>query len=685
MQADAIDSGAWSVEARNVPVVIKIKNHANRETLAAQLKRWFKRGLKCLLVATFTDDGDDYQLPVRVINLVPDPDYAHRYTLLLQGVDTAWRSVSPETDDWNPVMLSGGVATKTITVGGDDETRLSVTLTCTVGPTSGYLYQQLYQLPNVQNVNFGWGPWMIELNTAALIADNANKCQVNQSGGIDASVTTIPYDSVTGSIPSAGMGYVDTEQIRWTGKTGTTSGTLTGVTRGIGGTTAASHADNAEIKLSLIQANCADVRVHLNGKETPRWIADPNTTTTAIWFNLWMDAGYSLTQSAAWDNSTDYPYLELQNKPNNKTALGKMPKSGILIHGSEWVLYDGINTTTRRITIIKRGLFGTTKQAHSAGDTWVYQQNAIALVYGNSSVSDPSLDDTHYDDTKPLFDLSASDNAQWVWTASTQFRDINNTGRTGGWSTFEKKNGTVTKLYDITQDADSGNPAMGQKIGSYLKGTGYVNDIATLRHVFSRACGLNTLTVTGKKYRNGTAYPSVAAFQKSKDGEKWATMFSEGKPTGLKTWTNWSTHSGVSFGSGMKWTALVFSGSIGGTDIYAMHECLTATITFVTANLPTGTLLPRTSNFQLDLNIANNANSDAIDLLTPMLIGKPFALDGENRLATYDNSNAHDAIRLNDESRSIWIRLNPGSNELQITATDVGTMNAELSWYKRRL
>lgn len=685
MQGDAVDSGAWTVEPRNVPLTIVIKNYANREALKAQLRSWFKRGTAGNLVANFSIDGSDYQIPVRVSNLVQDPDFPMRFTVLLQGVDTAWRSVLPETDTWNPITLSSGVATKSITVGGNDDTRLIATLTCTVGPTSGYLWQQLYQLPNVPGVNLGWGPWFISVDTAALVADNTNKCQLNLVSGIDAVTTTIPYDTVTGSIPSAGMGYWGTEQIRWTGKTGTTSGNLTGVTRGIGGTTATTHADNSEIKLSIIQANCADLRVVLNGKEVPRWIYGANTSSTKVVINLWQDVGYSLTLGAAWDNTTDYPYIEFQNTVKNKAALAKMPRSGILIHGSEWALYDGINDVTRRITVVKRGLYGTSKQSHSVGDAFVYQQNVIALVYGNSTVTDPALDDPHYDDTKPLILLSSSDNTSWVWDSTTQFRDVDGTGRTAGWSVFVKRTGDVSKNYDITTDADSGNPAMGQKIGSYLKGTGYVQDVATLRHTFSRACGLNTLTVTGKKYRNGSVYPGIAAFQKSKDGTLWTIMFSEAKPASQSVWTNWATHSAVSFGSGMKWVSLIFSGTIGGSGIYAMHECLTATVTFITANLPTGTLLTKTNNFQLDLNLANNANSDAIDLLAPMLIGKPLTIDGENRLMTYDTSSAFDAVRYNDESRSIPIRLKPGTNQLQITAVDVGTSNVALSWYKRRI
>jgi tail protein len=683
MQSDPLDSGAWTVEARSVPIKIRINNYTNRYTLISQLKGWMKRGTKGNLVVTFVDEGIDYQIPVRVINLIQDPDYPMYFTALLQGVDTAWRSVSAQTDTWHGITGTGG--SKSITVGGDDVTRLSLTLTPTAA--AGYLYQELVKLPNKPGVNLGWGPWRLTLNTTSMIADNSNKCQINQGGGINNSVTTIPYDTVTGVIPSAGMGMINgLEQIKWTGKTGTTSGNLTGCTRGIGGTTAQSHADNVEIKVSIIQANCADVRLGVNGSDTNRWIADPNTSATKIWFNIWLDVGYQVTLGVAIAGSGTISYIELANTPNNRLALARMARSGILIHGTEWFYYDGINVATRRLTVIKRTFLGTTIQAHNVGDAFDYQQNTIVLSYSNSSASLPDASDSHYDDTKPLFNLSSSDNDSWVYDTSTQFRDINNTGRTGGFATFERKSGTVTELYDITQDADSGNPAMGEKIGSYPRGNGYLPDNAVLRYVLYRACGLNTIgSATGQKFKHGTVYPATAAVQKSTNGVNWLNMFSETAPTTRDLWTAWASHTGVSFGTGFKWMALAFVGQIAGIGAYAMHEILTLTITFITANLPTATLMGRVSNASIDLNLTNNANSTAMDLKGPALLNKVLTIDGENYQVTYDGQNAHDMVRLNDESRAVFIELKPGTNPLQITAADVGVLDVDLSWYKRRL
>ena len=63
-------------------------------------------------------------------------------------------------------------------------------------------------------------------------------------GAIDAVATTITVDSTTG-FTSTGVVFIQDEQISYTGLTGTT---FTGCTRGVGGTTAATHADNLPVR-----------------------------------------------------------------------------------------------------------------------------------------------------------------------------------------------------------------------------------------------------------------------------------------------------------------------------------------------------------------------------------------------------------------------------------------------------
>jgi hypothetical protein len=680
-EADAEDAGTFTVDAQTVAVQIQVLNYASRVALTAQLQKWFKRGTLGDLVVTYGDDSLNYYKPCRVVNLIQDPEHSLYFTALLSTGWTAWRAVTAETYTWD---LTGTGGSHDLALSGDDETPLSVTFELS-GVGGGFLYQRLYQLVNAPNTvpALGFGPWCVTINTAALLADNANKCQV-AGGGIDDEVTTVPYDTVTGTIPSVGSGYVGTEQITWTGKTGTTSGNLTGVTRGAGGTTPAAHADDAEIKLSYMQANCADLRIFINGRETKRWIASPNNAATKIWFNLAIGPGYSLALREALDDSTDYPYLNFVVSADTKAAVGAMPGEGLVVHGTEWVKYRR-GSGLSRLEVIERGVLGTTKQAHAIGDAFQFIENAITVCYGNSGLTAPSTGDAHYDDTKPLFLLTSSDNASWVYDATTLFYDAGGTGRTGGFTpAIVQRLGEVSDTYPVKRNAASGDPAMGMKIGSFLRGASWTAERAKIAWQLYRACGIDTTTLAGEKYRTDAAWPAIPGLQISSDGAAYTNVWLEATPGSADTWTALATHSAVDM-SDARWMRLMFNGAYAAaSDSYALFEVQTGTIAFVSANLPTGTLLAQATNGQLDLTLENTTNEDAIEAVMPMLLGLALVLDGEEKTILYNNVNAHEAVTLDDESRDWWIRLEPGTNALTVTATNVGTLEAVLSWRRRR-
>lgn len=684
INADSQDSGAYTVDVQTVTLSVQVKNYASRVSLIAQLKSWFKRGTQGDVVVLYMDDGLTYFRTCRVVNLIQDPIYPLNFTVILQSGQTAWQAVTPDTYVWN---LTGTGGNHTVNNLGDDETPLSVTFQLSAGGAKGYLYQRLYQLLNVPApvAPLGYGPWCITLDTAALIADNANKMQINQVGGITAGLTTIPYDTVTGVIPSIGMGYVDSEQITWTGKTGTTSGNLTGVVRGVGGTTAATHADNAVIKMSLMLANCADLRIFANGSETNRWVANPNTASTNVWFIVTMNQGYNLVLRTGGDldSSIDYPYLLFAVTPDTLAAISAMPAEGILVHGTEWLKYQK-STFPYKLILVERGVLGTTKQAHTAGVTFSYMQNVITVCYGDSAAILPASADASYDNTKPLFSLTASSNTAWVYDATSAFFETQSLGRTGGINpSIVATLGEVSVRYGIKQNAVSGDPAVGMKIGSFFRGSSWVSENARIAFHLYRSCGITTTTFTGEKYRTDTAWPN-AVLQISNDGANYTDIWNEATPGSPAVWTALATHSAVAMNNAT-WMRFMFNGAYpAGVNSYAMFEILTGTINFVSGNLPTGSLLSQKVSAQLDLALTNGANNDELDVLIPMLVGLPLELDGEAKTVLYHNTNAQDVIALNDESRDVWVRLVPGNNSLTVAAVDVGTLAATLSWYRRR-
>ena len=106
--------------------------------------------------------------------------------------------------------------------------------------TSGGIRVQTYYSvgPAEQLPGFGWG-------LATFGGTVANALTTTLNGAIDASTTTIVLTSVV-NFPSTGTNHIQigSEEISYTGISGNT---LTGVTRGARGTTAASHSDGATI------------------------------------------------------------------------------------------------------------------------------------------------------------------------------------------------------------------------------------------------------------------------------------------------------------------------------------------------------------------------------------------------------------------------------------------------------
>src|SRR5262245_49055770 len=173
--ADSHDAGMFIVNAQSKVLSIEIVDYANRNALIAQLKTWFKRGTQGELVVTFSDDGVDYQMTCRAISLVQEPGFPQNFLATLQTGFSSWRAVTLTTEStW---VVTGTSETQAISVAGKDETFLSVNLTAIAGPAAGYLYQNLYQLPNTPGVTHGLIPWRLTVNTAALIT--ATKMQAD--------------------------------------------------------------------------------------------------------------------------------------------------------------------------------------------------------------------------------------------------------------------------------------------------------------------------------------------------------------------------------------------------------------------------------------------------------------------------------------------------------------------------
>ena|GEM_PF-2003062 len=174
-EADSIDAGTYTVQTQTKVLNVEILDKTNKHALIAQLKTWFKRGTDGLLVVTFGDDNTTYQMDCRAVSVNQNPQHPKYFQVILQTGFSAWRAVTETTEPtWT---VTGTSDTQTIDVEGKDDTYLSLDLTAVDGPSAGYLYQNMYRLPNTPGVLHGWIPWCITVDTATLVT--AGKMQAD--------------------------------------------------------------------------------------------------------------------------------------------------------------------------------------------------------------------------------------------------------------------------------------------------------------------------------------------------------------------------------------------------------------------------------------------------------------------------------------------------------------------------
>jgi hypothetical protein len=612
-KADSLYAGTYNLNVRSVAVTVRILDYANWEKLESQLKAACKPGSEGLLVGTFTDENRDYQLNCVVQSIHPIPKYSDAYLIIFQTGESDWQTVSAETDTWE-VDASGD--TKNLDVGGYSPTRLSLSITPTELPATGWLYQRLYQLVNKPGCAYGVRPWCITLDTAALI----------------------------------------------------TAGKM--------------------------QADGDDIVLLVDGVITKRWLVDINTDHTKIWFNPNLSAGQSMTLLTAVGATGAVSSLAIQNTANNAAALTALPARGFVQHGTEWFEYTGKLIVKKKkkltgitLTGITRGALGTTLQAHAPGDVFNFIEHAVMLLYGNSAATAPSLDDSTYDNTKPVFDLSASDNTTWVWTAATKFYDPAYPNRTGTWLPGVTRVGNESEIYHTAGDVEGAAVSMGMKFCTWYKAGVKQAEKASLSWMLSNAGGITTVSMTGRKYRNASSWPLInaASLQRTSDAKKWLEVWNEATPTAPLSWQA-ITHAAAAITGSMKTVRFLLTGSLAAlADVDCYFEVATASVVFVSANQPTGTLGTEKSSHLLNVTIKNNTTGDELDLIFPMILNTTLVLDGEAYTVLYGGVDAHSALDLDDDSRAIWIRLNPGTNTLLITGDDVATLTIIPSWLERRM
>lgn len=616
--------------------------------------------------------------------------------LKLLVTDPLWTAVTGQTDTDG---LTATGQTLALTVGGS----LAVAPVISYQPTSAKdiavanAYRHLVTLYNkafygVSGINsiIGFPDYPIEitnggLDTAALVADASNNCLLN--GAINASVTTIDYDTVTGTLPSIGMGYVDTEQIKWTGKSGTQ---LTGVTRGIGGTTAASHADNAVLYVSKCLANGDDFQLVVDGVPQDFWFGTGSNAMNQAATKIW--STFDLTGLSSIGNYQLASAIAASGPISSIAMRGSgvysFPTKGLAIIGTEIFQYTALDLAGGSLSGVTRAVLGTSEAGHSAGDTVYILAAEIWLIYGDKDASERQVDDSY----KPLIELTST-NTSWVYA---DFYDTSGLRPYGWGRNFRQATSPaaarISNFYTTSQNPAAGsNPAavMGMGIAAYLKGKKYKAETAEMTWYLVHPAGATSITVSGYKYRIGSTWPgSVAGITVNTYSTTQANIWNEASPSSAGSWQALSSHSGVSLGGTRISIGWGFQGTINGTGAVAYMEATDITITLDSARVPTvslGSVIDSSSGYPLDVTITNTTTGEWLRVQAQIELNVTCQIDCVNKTVKRTDTGADLACVLTFSSkRHNWLDVSAG-DELQFDETGMTGATVTAVTYNRAI
>lgn len=610
----------------------------------------------------------------------------HHLIFKLSVGDGVWRSETLNSDTSWTVSASGDQHTISPQVAGNVNAFPVLRLTPNTPKTGAgqFGYRKLSRVYNQSSLSAQAYPFDIThggWDSAAVIADTSKSNQVNMGGGTGTGTGDITIDTaVGGGLPSAGMGYVDSEQISWTGNSGSL---LTGVARGLNGTTAANHLDNAVIKLSRMQADGGDVRVMVNGAEVNYWFGTGanaiNQAATKIWVNLNFSPKIELILNGALGVGA-LTTLSIANTKAMDQVLKVLPRSGRLQIDNEVFSYTGKSPKTYTITGVTRAINNTTAATHVDGSTIRWLEHEIYLLYGNQTIDTPTIPDT----LKPVFDLTST-NTSWVYTVFTDLvgaRPGSFVGRL--LDSVARPNAILSEIYTGDHDTDA-DPAteMGMAIKAWLHGNGYKSENGELEWRLAHPFGITTVTSTGEKFRNTSSWPAKAELDYSDNAKKWVVVWNETTGT-LNTWDAW-THNSASLSGTRRYIRFYFKGKQDASSgAYSAFEVNGVTLTLDSAAVPTGALDAEVSNYEFNFKITHVGSGHFLTLRRHVDIGQYFELDCDLAQTTYGKDGIHGPRPGLDENRPHYLELLPGvANVLQFDDANTSSVDIDIYWRDR--
>ncbi len=461
-------------------------------------------------------------------------------------------------DELRNTVTAGALATNNPAAGG----------TLTVGSTAGFPTTGTIKIGNEKLSYTGLTATTftgIQRGVDGTTAAATPTIKLNDTSGsgtndLTSTETTITYDTLAdGPLPDKGTILIGTEQITYTGKTSTT---LTGLTRGANGTTAAAHNNNADItilpEVSLVES--------IEGLGLERRHTLINNTSNIT------DAATSITV----DDTTGFD------------------DNGFLRIENELIQYTGKTATT--FTGLTRGVGGTTAAAHN-DNVSIFQDLGITDDWVDEN--DPALK-IAYDSSGQNFTLQGVPSKIGTSTSSKMF----------SFSAFAPGEGTGSNAIGLKTLANKATANIGG--GAVLKAESVVfrgdQIAADTQRAFGVEVEYNNLTrkfsissgTTGENIPSNSAVGVGDAGQASSNIEIGRLAIVDGVATaatagtggtnallGVNATTAISTATGEGAGQGLKSTAAVLNGKTSNEDLsedFFLSEAAEETIFVVNVN-----------------------------------------------------------------------------------------------------
>lgn len=652
-------------------VTIKIKASAWRTALK-NLSAACPNDEKQLGTLTVLDEnGDSWTIQCNVVN-INRTAYNRIYELQLDVPDMMWRKTLTE-DEW---LVTASEQTVDINNTGNRTILPKFTFEATAIKTDGFLYR--HWLPIRNQTTRGYVYKSVDLTDGGLdtrdwVKDASNYVQINNAGGITNSQTTIPYDTLTGSIPTYGMGYisdgVNVEQICWTGRTGTTSGNLTGVTRAIGGTTAHTFADNVKIYLSYCQADLSDVYYYRNGLEQNLWIDGPNTASTKLWVVASEPPAITMTLGSSISSGGTPTEIALANTLANKNAIALLPEEGTIRINDEAFHFWDKDPIRLLVYIDYRNINDTSPAAHTAGDTVEFVANDGWLYMGNPFIDAQETSDRR----EPMLDKSASDNETRVFTS---FGDTTGV-RADSWtpdveSSLWPEADKASSFYGGNHTADD-DPytEMGMKLQSLYKNGAWKSETGKITWKIFEPGGIASVTQwIYERYRTGGSWPAAVMLMKSKDNKNWSMVAAVTAPTTAAAWSS-TTAGPYTIGTDYPYLMVMMWGSqnpgqVGGVGVQSAFEVNSLTYTVEHPLVPE--IMPRSVNsYDYNVRLLNQATGEYFRLKFVGKLNGQVEVDCEAKTVTtlYNGRKYRAALFVPNTQRN-WMSFVPGDNRLKL-------------------